>query len=344
MKKNVLTLILVAFAFTLNAQNVVFSNINISLNCYSPHYVHQSTGEIVISDYTGYYIAVKKVIQLGNGSLQIFNLNKSTGEGLNYIGSSELHDVYYVNAYTAKMNVHFEIQNSNFIVGHSRTVKALFRLSKRPASWYNNWSEAAYYDETTALSLIKIKNPPVSGSSFVCSSARSYTISGIPSGATVSWEKSENLEFVGENIGRTIQVKGTSMSGSQGWVKPKVILNCGNFDCLNKTFWVGVPNKPFDIALIPPEILFHGTGSKYVDSILKTGLNKRKRHHVHLSTDKETAIKVGQRHGKPVVLEILSRKMYEDGIEFFLSENGVWLTDSVNIKYILISAGAYLKY
>lgn len=84
----------------------------------------------------------------------------------------------------------------------------------------------------------------------------------------------------------------------------------------------------------PPEILFHGTGKKSIESILKNGIEKRNRHHVHLSSDKETALKVGQRHGKPVVLEIMSLKMAENGHEFYLSENNVWLTDFIPTEFI----------
>jgi putative RNA 2'-phosphotransferase len=85
---------------------------------------------------------------------------------------------------------------------------------------------------------------------------------------------------------------------------------------------------------IPPTILYHGTGQKSVDSILKTGLEKRNRHHVHLSADIETAIKVGQRHGKPIVLEVLAGQMHNDKHVFYLSDNGVWLTDSVPSLYL----------
>lgn len=84
----------------------------------------------------------------------------------------------------------------------------------------------------------------------------------------------------------------------------------------------------------PPEILFHGTSQKSVDSIFEKGLEKRNRHHVHLSADIETAFKVGQRHGKPIVIEVLSRQMYKDGFNFFVSENGVWLTEKVPVKYL----------
>lgn len=84
----------------------------------------------------------------------------------------------------------------------------------------------------------------------------------------------------------------------------------------------------------PPNILYHGTAQKNTDSIFKTGLEKRKRHQVHLSKDIETAYKVGQRHGKPVILKILAKEMHEDGFGFFESENKVWLTDNVPIKYI----------
>jgi putative RNA 2'-phosphotransferase len=84
----------------------------------------------------------------------------------------------------------------------------------------------------------------------------------------------------------------------------------------------------------PPEILFHGTAEKFVQSILDKGLEKRNRQQVHLSDDIETAIKVGQRHGKPIVFKILAEQMYNDKFEFFISNNGVWLTDNVPTKYL----------
>lgn len=89
----------------------------------------------------------------------------------------------------------------------------------------------------------------------------------------------------------------------------------------------------------PPEILYHGTGEKSLSSIMETGIDKRNRHHVHLSADVETALNVGQRHGKPIILEIASMDMMNDGHDFFLSENGVWLTENVPVKYIKQKAG-----
>ncbi|MCU0429242.1 MAG: RNA 2'-phosphotransferase [Cytophagaceae bacterium] len=84
----------------------------------------------------------------------------------------------------------------------------------------------------------------------------------------------------------------------------------------------------------PPEFLFHGTEENSINSILKTGLEKRSRHHVHLSKDVETAIKVGQRHGVPIVLEVSAGLMYRAGMQFFQSENGVWLTEFVPPDYL----------
>jgi len=84
----------------------------------------------------------------------------------------------------------------------------------------------------------------------------------------------------------------------------------------------------------PPEILYHGTGEKFVASILATGLDKRNRHHVHLSNDIKTALSVGQRHGKPFVFIVLAEQMFSDKFEFYLSDNGVWLTEIVPTKYL----------
>lgn len=84
----------------------------------------------------------------------------------------------------------------------------------------------------------------------------------------------------------------------------------------------------------PPLFLFHGTAIQNISSIKEKGLVKGKRHHVHLSAEEETARKVGMRYGKPVVLQIQSGKMHQDGIEFYQSENGVWLTEKVPKEYI----------
>ena len=84
----------------------------------------------------------------------------------------------------------------------------------------------------------------------------------------------------------------------------------------------------------PPERLYHGTARRNLDAICRQGLHRAGRHHVHLSRDEATARAVGQRHGPPVVLEIDARRMYEDGFVFFLTENGVWLTEAVPPDYL----------
>jgi putative RNA 2'-phosphotransferase len=87
-------------------------------------------------------------------------------------------------------------------------------------------------------------------------------------------------------------------------------------------------------ATKPPSILYHGTGEKSIAQIRQEGLKKGQRHHVHLSADKDTALKVGRRHGKPFIFEVLADQMFADNFEFFVSENGVWLTDSVPSNYL----------
>ena len=83
----------------------------------------------------------------------------------------------------------------------------------------------------------------------------------------------------------------------------------------------------------PPEFLFHGTATRFLGSIEREGLKPMSRLYVHLSKDIETALKVGERHGVPVVLKVHSGDMYRDGYQFYLSENGVWLTKKVDTKY-----------
>lgn len=95
---------------------------------------------------------------------------------------------------------------------------------------------------------------------------------------------------------------------------------------------------PVDVELEevkPPEELWHGTGEKYVLSIEEQGLIPKSRLYVHLSKDEETAVKVGKRHGKPVLYIVKAGKMYKDGHKFYLSKNGVWLTKEVPAKYLI---------
>jgi putative RNA 2'-phosphotransferase len=84
----------------------------------------------------------------------------------------------------------------------------------------------------------------------------------------------------------------------------------------------------------PPEVLFHGTAARFVESIRAGGLRPGSRTHVHLSPDEATAVAVGRRHGGPVVLRVAALAMHRDGHAFFRSENGVWLTGAVPARYL----------
>lgn len=85
----------------------------------------------------------------------------------------------------------------------------------------------------------------------------------------------------------------------------------------------------------PPAILYHGTALHVIASIMKDGLLKQSRHHVHLTANRETAVAVGGRHGKPVVLEIDAARMVAEGFEFYVSDNDVWLVEIVLPEYII---------
>jgi len=84
----------------------------------------------------------------------------------------------------------------------------------------------------------------------------------------------------------------------------------------------------------PPELLYHGTIAKFLDSIRASGLVRGTRQHVHLSPDLKTARKVGQRRGRAVILVVESGRMWRDGHLFYRSENGVWLTGHVPPEYV----------
>jgi len=85
----------------------------------------------------------------------------------------------------------------------------------------------------------------------------------------------------------------------------------------------------------PPDILYHGTATRFLDDIYREGLKPMSRQYVHLSKDTETATKVGSRHGNLYIINIDAKKMYEDGYKFYLSDNGVYLTKAVPTKYFM---------
>jgi len=87
---------------------------------------------------------------------------------------------------------------------------------------------------------------------------------------------------------------------------------------------------------MPPDILYHGTSLRNLESIQTNGILSQSRLHVHLSDNKETAKQVGSRHGKPIILVIDTKQMHADNLKFYLSENGVWLTDNIPSQYITL--------
>ena len=85
---------------------------------------------------------------------------------------------------------------------------------------------------------------------------------------------------------------------------------------------------------VPPEVLYHGTATRNLESIFESGLNKGNRHHVHMSTDKQTMLAVGMRHGKPALLAIDAKRMHEQRYTFYVTGNNVWLTDHVPAEFL----------
>ena len=90
----------------------------------------------------------------------------------------------------------------------------------------------------------------------------------------------------------------------------------------------------------PPVALFHGTAERFLAAILAEGLQRRQRHHVHLSADTETARAVGMRHGHVVILKVNARAMYDEGHSFYCSSNGVWLVDEVPAAFLTVESSA----
>ena len=86
-------------------------------------------------------------------------------------------------------------------------------------------------------------------------------------------------------------------------------------------------------AMKPPRYLYHGTSVRFLAAIQQEGIRKMSRQYVHLSSDFQTAMEVGRRHGSPVVITINAEAMAHDGVTFYQSENGVWLCEYVAPVY-----------
>ena len=137
--------------------------------------------------------------------------------------------------------------------------------------------------------------------------------------AGISKKNTFNMEIL-EEIVRTDSKQRYSFNGD----KTKIRANQGHSISVN----VELEKKE------PPKFLYHGTGEKYVEIIDKTGLLPKSRLYVHLSRDIDTAQNVGKRHGNPIIYKVHSKKMYDNGYDFFLSVNGVWLTKRVPVEYL----------
>lgn len=85
----------------------------------------------------------------------------------------------------------------------------------------------------------------------------------------------------------------------------------------------------------PPDVLYHGTAHKFTCSIEEVGIIPKSRLYVHLSTDIDTATKVGERHGSPIIYSVEAKRMYYDGYKFYKSVNGIWLTKFIPVEYFI---------
>lgn len=86
----------------------------------------------------------------------------------------------------------------------------------------------------------------------------------------------------------------------------------------------------------PPRLLYHGTATRFLESVMSRGLNSGRRQYVHLSTDQNTAAAVGRRHGKPVTLAVDAESMHRAGIEFYQMAPGTWLVREVPARFIRV--------
>lgn len=96
-----------------------------------------------------------------------------------------------------------------------------------------------------------------------------------------------------------------------------------------------IPMKIWKEEKMPPDILYHGTARRFVESIMEEGLLPQGRQYVHLSQDVETARKVGKRHDDiPCILTIDAKSAWNEGIKFYFGNEKVWLADRIPPRYI----------
>ncbi|TGL58725.1 RNA 2'-phosphotransferase [Leptospira sarikeiensis] len=146
------------------------------------------------------------------------------------------------------------------------------------------------------------------------------------------WLRIEDLISASEEHGNFISIKSIQDVVKNSDKQRFLISGDGLFIKANQGHSVSIELNFKEVK--PPDQLYHGTAKQFLKSIQEQGLLKMKRHHVHLSDSEEKARQVGMRRGSPIVLAIKSSFMFEAGEKFYLSENGVWLTDHVSPAYI----------
>lgn len=144
----------------------------------------------------------------------------------------------------------------------------------------------------------------------------------------------ELISKMGENgtiltMGKLENIVETDSKGRYSFNHDKTLIRANQGHSIK----VDLELKPVE----PPEVLYHGTADRFIDSIMKSGLKPISRNHVHLSSDIETALKVGKRHGKAIILTINAQEMALKGHKFYISTNGVWLTDAVPTEFIEVT-------
>ena len=111
-----------------------------------------------------------------------------------------------------------------------------------------------------------------------------------------------------------------------------------NGNKIRATYGHSINQKIAYLPQEPPAVLFHGTACENLESIRKEGLKPMSRQYVHLSSDYNTAEKVGRRHSKKItVWYIDARMMYKEGFNFFHTANDTtWLCNEVPYKYMFV--------
>jgi putative RNA 2'-phosphotransferase len=105
-------------------------------------------------------------------------------------------------------------------------------------------------------------------------------------------------------------------------------------DRIRATYGHSVELGKLPPVALPPTVLFHGTTNDALPAIRRDGLRSIGRRSVHLTSDREYALRVANaKQGQAVVL-VRAAEAHASGRAFRRANDHVWLTDQVEASFL----------